>query len=128
MGGGEDVGTHQHFEGKFRDDTELVPDEVCAEGDKQDCKALEVDGLAVSTNHLHVSGVADRGLVGKTIVVRFINKFRTEPESERIQTGRVCTAPSTKKSCILGVPRLDSSLIAGRAGSMTCTGDPPRDD
>ena len=61
--GCEDVGTHQHFERKIRDDTELVPDEVCAEGDGQDCKALEVEGLAVSNNHLHVSGVADRGLV-----------------------------------------------------------------
>ena len=54
--GGEDIGTYQHFEGKVRDDTELVPDEVFAEGYGQDCKALEVEGLTVFTNHLHVSG------------------------------------------------------------------------
>ena len=50
-------------------------------------------------------------------------RFRTEPESAKIHTGRLWTAPSTKNSCILGVPGVDSSLIAGIAASVTRTGE-----
>lgn len=38
-------------------------------------------------------------------------RFRTETESARTQVGSVWTAPSTKNSCICGVPANDSSLI-----------------
>ncbi len=50
----EHVCAHQHFEGKIGHDAELVQSKIGAEGDGQYRKALEVEGLAIASNHPHV--------------------------------------------------------------------------
>ena len=60
--GREDVSTDQNLERQLRDDTELVPEESCSEGHREHCEASKLERFAIATNHLHVSGVANRRL------------------------------------------------------------------
>ena len=57
--GREHVCAYQHLEWKIGHDAELVPDEIGAEGDGQYRKALEVEGLAIASDHPHVSRVSN---------------------------------------------------------------------
>ena len=71
----EHVCGYQHFNGKIGHDAELVPDEIGAEGDGQYRKALEVEGLAIASDHNHVSRVSNWGFEGKSILNRFIDEI-----------------------------------------------------
>ena len=66
--GREHVCAYQHFVGKIGHDAELVPDEIGADGDGQYCKALGVEGLAVASDHPHVSRVSNWRFEGESIV------------------------------------------------------------
>ena len=74
--GREHVCAYQHFEGKIVHDAELVPDEIGAEGDGQYRKALEVEGLAIASNHPHVSRVSNWRFEGESIENRFIDEIK----------------------------------------------------
>ena len=71
----EHVCAYQHFEGKIGHDAELVPDEIGAEGNVQYRKALEVEGLAIASDHPYVSRVSNWGFKRESIVNRFIDEI-----------------------------------------------------
>ena len=62
------------------------------------------------------------GLKGSFLKTASAIRLRTEPASARIHIKSVCTAPSTKKSCILMAFRDDASLNVGSAGTTIVTG------
>ena len=66
--GRKHVCAYQYFEGKIGHDSELVQDEIGAEGDRQYRKALEVEGLAIASDHPHVSRVSNWRFKGESIV------------------------------------------------------------
>ena len=68
------VCAYQHFKGEIKHDTKIVPDEIRAEGDGKYRKALDVEGLAIASDHPHISRVSNWGLKEKSIVNRFIDE------------------------------------------------------
>ena len=66
--GRKHVCAYQYFEGKIGHDSELVQDEIGAEGDRQYRKAFEVEGLAIAFDHPHVSRASNWRFEGESIV------------------------------------------------------------
>ena len=73
--GREHVCAYQHFEGKIGHDAEFVSDEIGAEGDGQYRKALKVEGLAIASDHPHVSRVSNWRFEMESIVNRLIDEI-----------------------------------------------------
>ena len=117
------VCAYQHFDGKIGHDAELVPDEIGAEGDGQYRKALEVEGLAIASDHPHVSRVSNWGCEGESIVNKFIDEITDLTGICQYPDGQSLNGSEYEKQLHSWSPGVDSGLIAGRAGSMTCTGD-----
>ena len=71
--GREQVYAQQYFEGKIGHHAKRVSDEILTEGDGQYHVALEVEGLALSSDHLHVSRVSNWSFENESIVNALID-------------------------------------------------------